>query len=650
MSHSSAINFPNKLEIGRVDFLSLEPVDDFNRPFRFKIPETLEYKRLKDKLAQEDFELLSGNCLKTFKFGVSGLQMSNVSRLVHKIEDLSEFSLHNLIKEKMYYHNEMMNRIYAKLNINVKKNVIEDKTVGRDYWIPFIVYSMIFSYLFVQTKKLEFLEVFPKYSGLIYRLIAITSFQITNDTMKRMKWLRTVTIGRFDGKHQLHNVWTRLGLKETISPFIPFIQRPKFKKLFSNFEINELSDRRYFTQTHRNKILMNYIQSAVNISQMKEDKTFDDFLFLHDRYTKDGKSNLTLFEEILDDIEDLVFNKKAKGKETLKIKNFFNNLKNFGEQSDFLNTSLAEDTRYRFCDPMFIDVPPLVDYFGEKIGLMFNFISYYGMKKYYIIWVTTIFYVVLNFTPVKDMSLYKYLQLVQMLLINLYSLNFYEKWSQKENLFAMKYGQTNQEVQKETRVNFVGDYQRNLATNEMNQQEVELRQVFWRRFFVYFINTILLLISIGASFGISSLKSYLAKIYFEIIGEEESTTSSSGIVLGYLLVILNAIIVELLNILYDLIYVRMTNYENYSDLGQYETSLLIKRFTFKVINMFNSMIIIALLKGGFPFQFGECSDFGISAKGTTKCFTELRIQGIYNIKSSFSLSHQRSSNSSEKLF
>lgn len=627
MSHSSSINFLNKLEIGRVDFLSLEPIDEFNRPFRFKVPQTAEYKSTKEKLAVEDFDLLSGNCLKTFKFGVTGLQMSNVSRLVRKIEDLSEFSLHNLIKEKVYFHNETMNRIYSKLNLNVKKNVIEDQTVSRDYWIPFIVYTMIFSYLFSGTKKLEYLDVFPQYSGLIYRLIAITSFQVTNMTFRRMHWLRFKTIGRFSGRFRLNNVWSKLGLGETISPFIPFIQRKKFKKLFSNYEMNEMGDRKYFTQTHRNKILFDYIQSAINIAQMKEDKTFDDFLFLHDRFAKDGKSNLTQFEEILDDIEDLIFNKKAEGRKVQKIKNFFNNLKNFGEQSDFLDTSLDEDTKYRFYDPMFIDIPPLVDYFGEKIGMMFNFISYYGVKKYYIIWVTTVFYIVLNFTPVKDMQLYKYLQLIQMLLINIYSLNFYEKWNQKEKLFAMKYGQTHNELKKETRVNFKGDYQRNLATNEMNEQEVELGKVFGRRLAVYIINTILLMISIAVSFAISSMKTYLAQVYFLIIGQDQSTSSTAGTVLSYLLVILNAIIVELLNILYDLIYVRMTNFENYSDLGEYESSLLIKRFSFKLFNMFNSMIIIAVLKGGFPFFFGECSNFGIEAAGTTKCFTELRIQG-----------------------
>jgi hypothetical protein len=236
-------------------------------------------------------------------------------------------------------------------------------------------------------------------------------------------------------------------------------------------------------------------------------------------------------------------------------------------------------------------------------------------------------------------------------------LNFYEKWSQKEKLFAMKYGQTHQEKEKETRVNFEGYYERNLATNEMNEQTIELKKVFWKRFFVYFINVVLLIISILVSFGVTSLKNYITNIYSDITGDTVDTTqnlSRGAIVLKYMLVVLNAVIVELLNILYDIFYVRMTNYENYSDLAEYEASLLIKRFVFKLFNMFNSMIIIALLKSGFPFRFGVCSNFGLEVSGVSKCFTELRIQGFYfifvNFQFLFSFSFLLFSSCLEKLF
>lgn len=619
----------NRLEIGRVDLQSLEPIDEYNRPFRFKKPETLEYLDIKDKISTEDFNTRAANCLQTFKFSIGTLQSSSISRIIRKVEDLSEFSLHNLIKEKLFFHNEIMNKMYAKLGVNVKKNIIKDKVVTRDHWIPFVIYMMIFGYLYSQIRKLEYLSNFPAHQGFIYRLISFTSFRVLNDTMKKRHRLYMLTVGRFMDNYRVHNVWTRLGMSETISPYIPFIQRKKFKRLFSNYEINELSDRAYFNQMNRNKIIFDYIKSAIKVSQLKEDKVIKNSFFLHDRFVKNGKSNLYLFEEIIEDLEELIMDKQVRNREDIKINNFLKNLVNFGEPSDFLEKSLSQNMKYRFYDPMYINEVPIVNYFGEKIGLMFKFISYYGVKKYYIIFITLIFFVVLEFTPIKDMTLYKYFQFAQMIIINLYSLNFYVKWNQQENLFAMKFGQYSQKLGREPRVNFVGNYQRNLATNQMNQLSIPLKKVFWKRFLIYMINIFLLIVSVGVSIGVLALKLQITKFYVSLVNDQNVTGEDGGNIFKFFLVLFNAVVVELINILYDMFYVRMTNYENYSDLDEYETSLLIKRFAFKVINMFNSMIIIALFKSGFPLAFGECSNFGIIKKGSTNCFTELRVQGEF---------------------
>lgn len=610
-----------------MDLQSLEPMDELNRPFRFKKPKTLEYLQIKDKISNEDFNTRSANCLKQFKFSIGTLESSSVSRIIRKVEHLSEFSLHNLIKERLFFHNEIMNKIYAKLGVNLKKNVMKDRVVSRDHWIPFVIYSMIFAYLFNQTRRLEYMANFPKYQGFIYKLISLSAFRVLNETMRKQHRLYMMTVGRFNSNYRVHNIWSRLDMPETISPFIPFIQRKKFMRLFSNFEINELSDRRYFNQMNRNKIIINYIKTAINVPQLKEDKVIKNAFFLHDRFAKNGKSNLYLFEEVIEDLEELVMAKQTRNKDDIKINRFLQNLVNFSEPGDFLGRSLARSMNFRCTDPMYIDEVPVVNYFGEKIGLMFKFISYYGVKKYYMIFITLVFFVVLEFTPIKDMTMYKYFEFAQMIIINIYSLNFYVKWNQQENLFAMKFGQTDQKLQNESRVNFVGNYQRNLATNQMNELSTPLRKVFWKRFAIYAINVVLLVISVTVSFAVSSLKVVIADFYMKIVNDEDLVTGTSGVIMKYILVLLNAIIVELLNILYDFIYVRMTNYENYSDLHEYETSLLIKRFAFKLFNMFNSMFIIALLKGGFPKTFGGCSDFGIVKKGSTKCFTEMRVQG-----------------------
>lgn len=470
------MKFPNQLETGRVDFKSLEIIDPFNRPFRLKKPDTEEYIALKNKLDKEQFEMRSSNSLKEFKISVGSLDHSSIARQANKIINLSEFSLHTLIVERLFFFNQSMDRIYNRLALQMKKNVLDDQPVSRDLWMPFILYTFVFQYLFKNTKKLEYLEVFPRYSGLVYRLIAFTAAQVVNKTMRRMKPFRYIFKGRFDGKFLVHNLWTRLKINETISPFLPFIERPRFAKLFKTYETNELGDRDYFNQMSRNKILVHYLKSAVNISELRDKKILKNFFCLHDRYTKDWKSNYMLFEDVIENFEEEIQMKQSKNKEDRRIKKFLSNMQNYGDPSDFLEQSLKADMKYFCCDPMYIEISPIRDYFGEKVALMFNFISYYGKKKYFIVWITTLVYVLLTFTPLKDTIAYKYIQFVQMILINLYSLNFYQRWGQQEKLFAMRYGQDGIEEEPESRVRFKGFYVRNLATNSMNQRRVNKKR------------------------------------------------------------------------------------------------------------------------------------------------------------------------------
>lgn len=403
---------------------------------------------------------------------VESLEHSSIARQANKIIDLSEFSLHNLIVERLFFFNQSMDHIYNRLALPSKKNVLDDLPVSRDYWIPFILYTFVFQHLFKSTVKLEGLEVFPRYSGLVYRLIAVTAAQVVNKIMRRIKPFRFFFKGRFDSKFMVHNLWTRLNISETLSPFLPFIKLPRFSKLFKTYESNELADRQHFNQMSRNKILVHYLKSAVNISELRDKKLLKDFFCLHDRYTKDWKSNLQLFEDVIENFKEEIQIKRSTNKDYQCIKNFMSNIQNYGEPSDFLEQSLKADMKYHWCNPMYVEISPIRDYFGEKVAMMFSFISYYGKMKYSIILIAILAYLLLNFTPLKDSIAYRYIQFVQMILINLYSLNFCQRWGQREKLFAMRFGQIGIKEEPESRVGFRGFYVRNLANNFMNQKRV----------------------------------------------------------------------------------------------------------------------------------------------------------------------------------
>lgn len=614
-----------RLDSGRCDFFSLEAIDLYNRPFRFKVPQTLEYKELKSKLSKEDFEQRESNALKKFNFSIGSLDYSSLSKLIKRVEDLSDFSLNKFMKEQVFYINQSYDRIYGKLGTRIKNNIIDDVPVSKDYWIPFLIYTIVFQFLYSSVKKLEYMESFGQFSGMLYRLVAFSAFSVVNETYNKYYYTYSRTIGKHTGKQRLHSIWTQLGFEETVSPFIGFLENEKYLKLFSTSEVNELGDRNIFNQVDRNKIIIHYIKSAINLSELKEKKYINDYFFLHDRFQKDNKSNIYLFEDVIEDLEDELIIKKSMNKEAEKIKKFIMEMQNFGEGSDFLEQSLSMDMKFHCCNPMFISTPEIKDYFGEKIAIMFEFISFYGMKKYYIIWVTLIVFLVLSLTPVNDMVYFKYIQFGQMILISLYSVNFYSLWNKKEKLFAMKYGQNNTIIEFESRINFKGYYQRDLATNQMNTQEVNKKIAFLRRIIIYLINSLLLALSVVASILFSSIK---AKIANDLHSALSGVTQENNVevVLSYLMVILNALLVEFLNIIYDSIYIKMTDFENHHDVYEYEQSLLIKRFAFKFFNTFNSMIIIGFFKPVFISTFGECNNFGMEMKGSTKCFIELRIQ------------------------
>ena len=149
-------------------------------------------------------------------------------------------------------------------------------------------------------------------------------------------------------------------------------------------------------------------------------------------------------------------------------------------------------------------------------------------------------------------------------------------------------------------------------------------RAFVRRVVIQLINILLLGVSLAASYVSMKMKNLIEE---SSQNQKATQSTTSHITLQYSIVFMNALIAELLNILYDQIYIKMNDYESYSNVRKYERALILKRFNFKFINMFNSMVIIALLKSMFPNIFGRCIDFEFNAQGSTLCFGELRIQG-----------------------
>jgi len=94
-------------------------------------------------------------------------------------------------------------------------------------------------------------------------------------------------------------------------------------------------------------------------------------------------------------------------------------------------------------------------------------------------------------------------------------------------------------------------------------------------------------------------------------------TEAAGKTTGNIITaIINAIQINILNVIYGKVAFRLTEFENHRTETQYENSLIAKTFLFKFINSYNSMAYVAFLK---KFETGalQCKP---------DCLSELRIQ------------------------
>jgi hypothetical protein len=79
----------------------------------------------------------------------------------------------------------------------------------------------------------------------------------------------------------------------------------------------------------------------------------------------------------------------------------------------------------------------------------------------------------------------------------------------------------------------------------------------------------------------------------------------SDVFMNYVVILVNAIQIFIFNTIYQKLSVLFNNYENHATAVDYRNNLILKQFTFRFCNTFNSMILLAFVK---PYSdvFGEC--------------------------------------------
>lgn len=240
-----------------------------------------------------------------------------------------------------------------------------------------------------------------------------------------------------------------------------------------------------------------------------------------------------------------------------------------------------------FTLPWNLCVNEIKDYFGEKIGFYFLFLSHYtsylgiasvlGFACYFVV------------VSRNDGDPNSWAAIALAILMACWTQMCLEFWKRKQVRHSMEWGMTGYEAEAVTRPEFVGE---EMPDPVRGQPYLYFpRHVAVRR---QFISTILILISMatvcGTLYGIFALELQLRYADDDVggvpVGEQSSLVKS----------VLVAVQVQVFNVLYTSLAHFLNNYENHRTDVQYEDALIAKTFAFQFVNQFAALFYLAFAK------------------------------------------------------
>jgi hypothetical protein len=178
------------------------------------------------------------------------------------------------------------------------------------------------------------------------------------------------------GQKRLRNIWDNQGVP-FISPFAVYINSEKLKQYWRTYETNEQGQRHVFRSMDRIKITFHLLMTSFNIyklSQLKFD-FIDSFGPLHDIYELEKRPKLPLFQNFPD-----VGQNVAKNQASRSYVSFMQNFADEAEDRDFMTEDLSDTVGGTLFSPEEVNMDPIQNYFGEKIGLYFVFLQDFTIK------------------------------------------------------------------------------------------------------------------------------------------------------------------------------------------------------------------------------------------------------------------------------
>jgi len=645
-----------QVELGACDLFSLEPVDNKGRPLRIK-PYIRKPQFPKDMEEMPDIEKEDKE---------SGASVSSRAQsLFQKLMKMSDLQLQRLIVNKQQQVDEILSKVarMQRMELKNKQDLIDDdNSISREVWETYYLYLAYIQELLTKVEK----EVNEKKKDtknedkekdkekeketekpgpgnidekkkkkkkpkedlkrkdkkddynlpemkenefFLYKLVFLKALGDSNEVSYAFyrNWcLDILGLESEEKKHRLKTIWQLLGT-DPIPPYMKYTQAGG--DIWRTYERNERGQRSKFLHMERLKMMNKILAKHVNLLKLVKLKIVDCLYPLHDLYQMDGKFNTPLFKKLYEQ-KILLEHQDSAGER--RIKQYFVMMADEAEKTDFDTdgSSLSDDIAFNLSRPWQINVESLRNYFGEKIAMYFNFLSFY-----------TLFLLPMAFLgiiaqAVQDraaLMVSNGMKMAFSVLIIIWSTIFIELWKRKESLFAVQFGQLDTEQAEAERPSFVGKNIRSINTDDINVLFFNPSRKVLRVLISYIISLLILGCVVTCVILILYFKRYL---------NECGCVDMSNTFIAAIPSIINAVQIQIFNAIYQNVALALNEYENHKLLSQYENSLVFKIFAFTFVNTFNSLVIISFMSSLFP-DLGICLN---SSTGVDDCFDAVAVQ------------------------
>jgi len=249
----------------------------------------------------------------------------------------------------------------------------------------------------------------------------------------------------------------------------------------------------------------------------------------------------------------------------------------------------------------------LKEYFGEKIALYVVFLGHYSLCLLIPSVIGLIFQLIVfasgNYShPV--MAFYS-------LLITVWGVAMLEYWKRKESYTALQWGMTSFETHEQDRPEFHGTLiKSHIDGSEMiyfPEKKAQRLQMFSRSIVTTFI------------LGVAAVVAGIYWIRYYLQQSEDTSLFAS-----FIASVMNAVQIQVFNLIYQNIVVSLTNNENHRTDTLYEDSMITKLFLFQFMNSYSSFFFLAFVASYVTKPDGAPED-SVGQCGAATCMEPLAI-------------------------